>query len=146
MQIRRIDESEYEAASRIVLDCFAHSVAASMDAQGIAVFEEFAQAEAIRSRDALGAATYVAMEAGNTVGVLQGKDDGHIALLFVRPTRQRQGIGRKLICAADKTARLLTVNSSVNAVPSYESYGFCVCGAEQVVNGIRFVPMKRNEA
>ncbi|MGD9950430.1 MAG: GNAT family N-acetyltransferase [Desulfobulbus sp.] len=35
----------------------------------------------------------------------------------------------------------ITVNSSLNAVPSYERLGFKTTSEEQCFNGIRFIPM-----
>jgi GNAT superfamily N-acetyltransferase len=80
------------------------------------------------------------------VGVLHVKNGNHIALFFVLPTCQRQGIGRALIRTVDQICPLLTVNSSVNAVASYERFGFCAVGPERIVDGIRFVPMKQAAA
>jgi GNAT superfamily N-acetyltransferase len=115
-----------------------------MEPQGVKIFEEFAAAEAIRSRDAIGSSTYVALDGARLLGVLHIKDGSHIALLFVLPAFHKQGIGRALIQVADQSSKLLTVHSSTNATNSYASYGFGACGPEQLSNGIRFVPMQRN--
>ena len=68
-------------------------------------------------------------------------------MLFVRPSRQRRGIGRGLLAAvgtlAGHTDCEFTVNSSPNAVSAYERLGFRITGSEQCVHGIRFVPMQR---
>jgi GNAT superfamily N-acetyltransferase len=114
-----------------------------MEPQGIKVFEEFATAEGMRLRDAAGWSTYVALEETGIVGVLHIKEGKHISMLFVLPLFQKRGIGRALVAAADKSERLETVHSSVNATNSYVSYGFKISGQEQVVDGIRFVPMQR---
>ena len=36
----------------------------------------------------------------------------------------------------------LTVNSSLNAVPSYKRLGFKIKAKEKCYNGIRFIPME----
>jgi GNAT superfamily N-acetyltransferase len=144
LSIRPIAESEYELAAQVALSTFGDSVAASMDPQGVQTFEAFAKADAILLRDAAGGLTYVAMECQRMVGVLHVRDGNHIALFFVLPTCQRAGIGGALMRTVDQVRNLLTVNSSVNAVLAYEKLGFHADGPEQIVDGIRFVPMKRN--
>ena len=146
LRIRRIEDSEYETASEVVLLTFLDCVASSMEPQGIKVFHEFATAEAMRSHDAIGSSTYVALDGAHLVGVLHVRDSNHISLLFVLPAFHGKGIGRALIDFADQSSRLLTVNSSINATHSYESYRFSASGPEQVTDGILFVPMQRNVA
>jgi predicted GNAT family N-acyltransferase len=48
----------------------------------------------------------------------------------------------KEAAASDGNTGRFTVNSSVNAVPIYERFGFVATGAVQVQNGIAFVPME----
>ncbi len=144
LHVRQIEDSEYEEASRVILDTFHDCVARSMEPQGVKIFDEFAAAEAIRSRDAVNCSTYVAVDGARLLGALHVMDGNHVSMLFVLPAFHKQGIGRALIHEADQTSKLLTVHSSTNATNSYESYGFSVCGPEQLANGIRFVPMQRN--
>jgi len=142
--VRQIETSEYEAAAQVVLTSFLDCVASSMEPRGITVFEEFSTAHAIRSRDASGCVTYVAIEDTQVVGVLHVKDGDHISLLFVLPDFQGKGIGNALIQKADQFKMLATVHSSTIALKAYESYGFRACGPEQLSDGIRFVPMQRS--
>ncbi|MEM7440913.1 MAG: GNAT family N-acetyltransferase [Pseudomonadota bacterium] len=58
---------------------------------------------------------------------------GEVALFFVDPDCQRQGIGRQLWQVLLEQARLLgqstlTLDADPQAVPFYESLGFVVCG------------------
>ena len=142
--VRRIEEAEYAEASDLVLKVFGEMVAASMETEGIKGFEAFASAEQMRSRDKAGGTTLIAKDGERLTGVLQVREEGHITLFFVLPTFQGQGIGRALICATDHHQVPHTVNSSTIAVKAYESFGFRVCGQEQVQHGIRFIPMCRN--
>lgn len=141
--IRRIHTSEYEDASRLVVSVFRECVAASMEPEGVDVFEKHAEGESMRVRDTTGCTTYVAFNDESLVGVLHVKGGSHVSLLFVLPELQGQGIGRALIQLADRTSTLLTVHSSINATKSYESYGFRISAPEQISNGIRYVPMQR---
>ena len=144
--IRAIAASEYDAAAQLIAATFRDCVAASMTPRGIRTFLDYATAEAIRSRDASGCASYVALLENRLVGVLHVRNAEHISLLFVLPEYQGRGIGHALIRAADESKPLATVNSSTNAVRAYERCGFRVSGPEQVVDGIRHVPMRRQAA
>jgi GNAT superfamily N-acetyltransferase len=146
MEVRKIEPTEYEEASRLILRTFDECVASSMEPAGAQVFRDYAQAEAMRSRDADGSQTFVAIEGGSLAGVLHVRGGDHISLLFVLPALQRKGIGRALMEAADRECRLATVHSSVNATGGYESFGFRASGPEEVRDGIRFVPMRRRAA
>ncbi len=89
---------------------------------------------------------YGAFVQGELVGVIATRSGGtHIALFFVEGKYHRQGIGRQLFQAAlaDCPAAQMTVNSSPYAVEVYHKLGFCDTAAEQVVDGLRFTPMKR---
>lgn len=80
-------------------------------------------------------------------GAVAIRNGSHLYHLFVLPGRQRQGLGRQLWQHArqalfDPAATTLTVNSSANAVPVYESFGFQVSGARVEHHGVAFVPMR----
>ncbi len=80
------------------------------------------------------------------VGVLAVRNPGHISLLFVKKEYHRQGVARALWkqawreCSASASG--LTVNASPYAVAFYRKLGFREQGLEQIVDGIRFTPMK----
>jgi predicted GNAT family N-acyltransferase len=70
-------------------------------------------------------------------------------MLFVARSHQRTGVGRTLLGTAIQlihqqgaSSGRLTVNSSPNSVEAYRQLGFSPVGPEQVVRGIRFVPME----
>lgn len=79
------------------------------------------------------------------VGVIGIRPPAHISLLFVDPTYHRQGIARSLYQAASAAMeeQAMTVNSSPFAIPVYRRLGFKETAEEQTVNGIRFIPMKK---
>ena len=79
------------------------------------------------------------------IGIIATRNLGtHIALFFVDGKYHRQGIGKQLFQAAQAAnkSNAMTVNSSPYAVPVYHKLGFRDTGTEQVVNGLRFTPMK----
>jgi GNAT superfamily N-acetyltransferase len=71
----------------------------------------------------------------------------HINLLFVSKMYHRQGIARDLLSRAvdyylrNSEHRELTVGASPYGVPAYQKLGFVSTDVEQLVNGLRFVPM-----
>lgn len=78
------------------------------------------------------------------------KPPQHLYHLFVRSDLQRSGLGSQLFHAADARVlgltgvHLATVNSSLNAVPVYERFGFVIDGDVADVDGVRFQPMRRD--
>ncbi|MPN64058.1 hypothetical protein SDC9_211829 [bioreactor metagenome] len=82
------------------------------------------------------------------VGVIAARPPCHIALLFVDKAYHRQGIARCLFNTlkdhfeADSQHAEITVNSSPYAVEVYHRLGFVDTDTEQIVNGLRFIPMR----
>jgi len=78
------------------------------------------------------------------VGMIAARED-HINLLFVGGEHHRKGIARRLleIMREYYDPSVITVNSSPYAVEAYRRLGFTETGPEQEVNGIRFIPMKK---
>jgi len=76
--------------------------------------------------------------------VLATRGNSHIALFFVEPCYQRQGVGRALFTVAKEACvcDTMTVNSSPYAVEIYRRLGFHALSEEQLADGIRFTPMK----
>jgi tetratricopeptide (TPR) repeat protein len=70
-------------------------------------------------------------------------------MLFVERSSQRQGVGRSLMSAAKAYAltrqppvRALTVGSAPNAIDAYRRMGFVLVSREQILKGIRYIPME----
>ena len=84
------------------------------------------------------------------VGFIDIHDKIHICLFFVELNLQGRGIGRRLFEEATKhcypeTSPFFEVNSSLYAVPIYESLGFVQKSDVRLLNGIRFIEMCFNE-
>ncbi|MDX1410117.1 MAG: GNAT family N-acetyltransferase [Saprospiraceae bacterium] len=87
---------------------------------------------------------YVATDDSGISGVIGLRDNTHVYHLFVRPDCHRQGIAHSLWkYALGKTdARVITVNSSMVAVPVYERFGFEQSEPVRRENGLVFMPME----
>ena len=72
------------------------------------------------------------------------RDCQHIADFFVDAAYHRRGIGRQLFEAMrqDYDRQVFTVNSSPYAVEVYRHLGFVPTDAEQLTDGLRYVPMR----
>ncbi|MFP4309867.1 MAG: GNAT family N-acetyltransferase [Desulfococcaceae bacterium] len=146
--IRPLETVESEAVSGLVGRAFDRDVAPLYDAKGIYNFRIFSSTGAMALRAANRHWALVAELDGEPAGVLEVREDRHISMFFVDPSRQGMGVGRRLFEAAVARCRKrnpgltrLTVCSSPNAVPVYARLGFRKEGPPAVESGIRFVPM-----
>ncbi|MCQ9372574.1 GNAT family N-acetyltransferase, partial [Corynebacterium sp. 35RC1] len=114
------------AMSAVCLAAFTAAVAPSLSAAGIATFGSVAAADAFAARLQGDNQILVAEQDGRILGVVELKEGRHLAMLFVDPACQGQGIGHALFEAVLPHLRtpVLTVRASLNAVPTYLRYGF----------------------
>jgi ribosomal protein S18 acetylase RimI-like enzyme len=145
--ISKIVQGEEQEVLDLVRQVFDSNVAASYSIEGNQEFYKYLRHEGFLHRIEFNHQVFVAKDSAHQiVGAVEIRDSFHISLLFVRDGFQRSGIGRALVEQAIKIARAadavsMTVNSSPNAVGSYESFGFRVVAEEQIVKGIRYIPM-----
>jgi len=140
------DESR---ASAVAVRAFEASVAAHYSELGAEQFLRYAAPEELRARSDRNHRVILAESDGVIEGMVEVRSAKHIAMLFVEPARQRNGVGRALVELAvelcrERRSRLgaVTVNSSPNAVGAYLSFGFVVAGSERQRDGIIYTPMK----
>ncbi len=143
-------DSEVEAASELARRAFDEYVAGQYSVEGQEEFHRYASPLALRERHRDGCLTFAAEGNGRLVGMLHLRGGNHVAMLFVEGESQRKGIGRGLLAAAidyvlagQPPVQALTVASTPNAVAAYRTWGFVPVGREQVLKGIRFIPMER---
>jgi GNAT superfamily N-acetyltransferase len=146
---RPMEAGEEQQVCDFVVRVFTESVAPLYSPEGVQEFVTYAADPGrLRSRLLSNHLVLVAEIRGRIVGVLEMRNSDHISLFFTDGEAQRQGIGRKLwqlaldaCLESQPSVARITVRSSPNAVGAYEKLGFRAEGAEQTVNGIRFVPM-----
>ncbi len=133
----------------LVSEVFQKFVAPLYSPVGVLEFMKYLREDELAQRIRSGNFVLLAKSGVDIIGVVEVRDNSHIALLFVKGSYQKQGIGRELLKIGIEKCKTLnpdipciTVNSSPNAVSAYRTMGFNALKPEQLVNGIRFTPME----
>lgn len=145
MSVRKVTAGDLQIVSDICIDAFTESVAPSLSEQGIATFRKIAQAESFASRMKADNTMLVYEEDGRIKGVIELKEGRHIAMLFIIPDCQQQGIGKTLITAIMEYARenVVTVSASLSSVEAYIRYGFEISAEIAESAGLVYQPMQK---
>ncbi|HGM5921024.1 TPA: GNAT family N-acetyltransferase [Stenotrophomonas maltophilia] len=147
-KIRPAHADDLPAISGVCLAAFNEAVAPTLSATGIATFGSVAATDAFGARLRGDNLILVAEQEARVVGVVELKEGRHLAMLFVDPACQGQGIGHALFEAVLPQVRgpMLTVRASLNAVPTYLRYGFVLDGDIGEFNGLVYQQMVRAAA
>ncbi len=141
MNIRKLTETQKPAAMELAWRVFQEFEAPEYAPEGVQAFRAY-----ITDPAAVKALTvYGAFEEARIIGVLAIRPGGtHISLFFVDPDYHRQGVGTALMQCffTDSGAETVTVHSSPYAVEVYRRLGFQPTAAEQLADGIRYIPME----
>ncbi|MGF6416654.1 GNAT superfamily N-acetyltransferase [Stenotrophomonas sp. AN71] len=142
-RIRPAHADDLPAISAVCLAAFNAAVAPSLSEAGIATFGSVAAADAFGARLQGDNLILVAEHEARIVGVVELKEGRHLAMLFVDPACQGQGIGHALFEAVLPQVRdpVLTVRASLNAVATYQRYGFALDGDVGEFNGLVYQPL-----
>jgi len=147
---RAMRPDEMQEVSRVILGSFEEFIAPESTEHGREEFRRYVEPTALAQRIRADHFILVADVDGRIGGMIEVRQNNHIALLFVDKRVQHRGVARELMHQALETARSrrpglerVTVNSSRFAVPMYEKLGFLQTGPEREVNGIVFIPMAR---
>ena len=134
----------------LVWDVFFEFEAPEYCEDGVAEFKRYIEPDAIRAKLELGELRmWISLSEDRVTGVLALRPPCHISLLFVDKHYHHQGIARALfehalgLAKAEGKHKEMTVFSSPYAAGYYRRMGFADTDTEQTVNGIRFIPMKR---
>ena len=132
----------------LVMDSFSEFIAPDYSQKGIDEFSKYAQPDELLKRSQSDHFVLVAIANEKIIGMIEIRDHNHISMLFVGKSFHRRGVGTELMRRAleicrqkDKDLKEVSVFSSPYAVPIYERLGFQQTEAEQIKNGIRFIPM-----
>lgn len=145
MQIRNLTPDDLPHASALCLDAFTEAVAPSLSAQGVETFTRVAAPQAFAARMQGDNLMLACVTQGALAGLIELKEGRHVAMLFIAPGWQRQGIGTRLMNAALEHARVdvVTVKASLPSVPAYQHYGFTLAGEVGEFAGLVYQPMEK---
>lgn len=150
LAIRLMREGEERGVCDMVHKVFDLSVAPLYTEKGRRSFKDYADPEEMSARVNTDHFVLLAIAGGDIVGMVEIRRHRHVSLLFVAPGFQGKGVGGLLLEKAVELCRKthpqlreMTVNSSPNALRAYERMGFAPTGGEQVICGVRFIPMKK---
>ncbi len=145
---RPMNAGEESAVCDLIARSFNEFVAPDYSAEGVQEFFRYAHPDALRERAQADHFVLVAEAGHDLAGMIEVRASNHVALLFVDGAYHRQGIATELfrralvICQQNQPdLKTVSVNSSPYAVPIYEKLGFHATNTEQLVHGIRFIPM-----
>ncbi|MCF6435166.1 GNAT family N-acetyltransferase [Pseudoalteromonas sp. MMG021] len=126
------------------MSSFMGTVAETLPEQGVLTFGQIASSDALFERMMQDNIMLVALIDAFVVGYVELKQRKHIAMLFVAPEYQRQGVGRSLLSEIKRAAASpkLTVHASTTSVSAYERYGFVSVGDIAVSEGLIYQPME----
>ena len=149
---REIESGQEEAACRLVLECFDEFVAPGYSLEGIDEFKKYVNSAALTNRlHNSECFVMLAINGEQPIGIIEVRSFNHVSLLFVKKDFHKKGIARELLNKAlekcinhNPQLEHVEVNSSPYAVGIYENLDFIKTGPEQVINGIRFTPLKLN--
>jgi GNAT superfamily N-acetyltransferase len=146
---REMKSGEEAIVVDLVLKIFDEFVAPQYTQEGVVEFKKFVRIDALADRLRSGNIVLLAELEKRIIGIIEIRENSHIALLFVDKSMQRKGIAKELIrksinmCKERKPSiEKITVNSSPNAFTGYQNIGFKKVEDEKAVNGIRFIPME----
>ncbi|ATW25076.1 GNAT family N-acetyltransferase [Candidatus Formimonas warabiya] len=146
IQFREAQPQDVPAIIELVLGVFDKYVGCGYAPEGQLTFRMYCHPNAMMSRWAEGTSfCLIAIFEQKIIGMIEVRNGNHIALLFVDDRYQRKGIAKKLVSLAVEKAQAaeMEVNSSPYALNIYGKMGFEPLDAEQVRDGIRFIPMRK---
>ena len=152
LEYREIKQEELPETLNLVRKVFDEFEAPYYSEEGVASFYKFIDIDNMSEQHSNSSLYFYGCFVNDIiVGMIAVKDFIHISLLFVDKQYHKQGIARNLfdhiiqICREKNPClKVITVNSSPYAVEVYHKFGFFDVSSEQVMDGIRFTPMKLN--
>ena len=150
--ITEVDLGKLDEALHLVWQVFMEFEAPDYCQEGVQKFKQYIDEYSLIKQRLLDnqMKMWTCSDKGKIIGVLAVRQVCHINLLFVDSAYHRKGIARSMLEKVIKYYQEngnfdeITVNSSPYAIEIYHKLGFHDTDKEQLVNGIRFIPMKRS--
>ena len=150
--IRKITADEVESAMALALEVFMEFEAPDYGPSGVETFKkDIVENPEYLENARQGLCPIYGAYDGDKIVALMGMRSSktHINLVFTKKAYHRQGIARAIfhyllqeVLTENPTLEALTLNASPYGLPFYLKLGFTPVSEEQVINGIRFTPMK----
>ncbi|MDD6212887.1 MAG: GNAT family N-acetyltransferase [Clostridiales bacterium] len=140
-EIRSLTKEEIPEALALIWDVFYEYVSPDYSEEGTETFRNCLHDEAYLA----GIVFYGAFDGKTMTGAVGIRPERrHICFFFVNGKYHRKGIGTKLfqLMIQNYSGGPFTLNSSPYGLPFYENLGFAATDQEQIIDGIRFTPMK----
>lgn len=144
MMVRALKTCELQSALDLIWRVFQEFEAPEYSEEGVKAFYKYIELNTMKKLVEAGEMKFLgAYEVETLIGVIGIKRGKHISMLFVDSAFHRKGIATALFEEAFTAYQgPLTVNSSPYALEFYHRLGFKDQAGEQVMDGIRFTPMK----
>lgn len=148
LEYRPMRSGEEEEVCDLVSRAFEGFVADGLSPEGREEFYSYADPHLLLWRSRWNSSVHLALADGSILGMIEVRDDGHVALFFVDGDYQGKGIGGELLRRGIGAARVrnpgiskATVRSSPNSVAIYERLGFRPLEGEEGEGTIPTIPM-----
>ncbi len=146
MIIRKLKESDFEEASRMIFHTFYKYILPTYTTEGVEFFRDNTSPMSFKMNTYDGSVTlYGAFEDDVLVGVLGKRGTNHICLFFTHKDYMGKGIGKKLFkyfLTTTDSDLPITVNASDYGIPIYEKLGFVKKSERHEENGTVYTPME----
>ena len=144
--IREIEYEELKKASEVLWKSFYDAEKHIHSMSGMERFRDLVDPVSLSINTFDGAVQLFGyFEENDLLAVGAVKDQKHILMLYVLPSVQKSGIGKKMLFLLESKCKTdcITVNSSDVGVSFYERFGYKVCGNRNEEDGLISTPMKK---
>jgi predicted GNAT family N-acyltransferase len=152
MIIRKINSNEVDDAMKLALEVFMEFEAPDYGLEGVETFKkDIVENQIFINNAKMGICPiYGAFTSNEMVAIIGMRSSKtHINLVFTKKQYHRKGIATAIfnylindLLKENPSLMEITLNSSPYGLPFYLSLGFIPLSDEQIINGIRFTPMK----
>jgi predicted GNAT family N-acyltransferase len=150
--IRKIQSNEVNEAMKLALEVFMEFEAPDYGLEGVETFKkDIVENQIFINNAKMGICPiYGAFTSNEMVAIIGMRSSKtHINLVFTKKQYHRKGIATAIfnylindLLKENPSLKEITLNSSPYGLPFYLSLGFIPLSDEQIINGIRFTPMK----
>lgn len=146
--IRKLKYEDFEKASEILWKSFYEAEKHNTSMDGMEYFRDLTTPVSLSMNTFDDSIVLYGAFSPELCAVGAIKESRHILMLYVHPSREKEGIGSELLtymeieCDADE----ITLNASDYAIDFYSKRGYEVIGLRRVENGLISTPMlKKNQ-